>query len=48
MMDRGVWLPPSQFEAMFLGTAHSREVIEATMEAAKQAVVSLQEAQPAR
>jgi glutamate-1-semialdehyde 2,1-aminomutase len=48
MMNRGVWLPPSQFEAMFLGTAHSREVIEATMDAAKHAVVSLQEAQPAR
>jgi glutamate-1-semialdehyde 2,1-aminomutase len=46
MMDRGVWLPPSQFEAMFLGTAHTREIIEATMDAAKQAVVALQEAQP--
>jgi len=46
MMDRGVWLPPSQFEAMFLSTAHTTEIIEATMDAAKQAVVSLQEAQP--
>lgn len=46
MMDAGVWLPPSQFEAMFLGTAHTREIIEATMDAAKQAVVALQEAQP--
>jgi glutamate-1-semialdehyde 2,1-aminomutase len=45
-MDRGVWLPPSQFDAMFLGTAHTTEIIEATMDAAKQAVVSLQEAQP--
>jgi glutamate-1-semialdehyde 2,1-aminomutase len=44
MMDAGVWLPPSQFEAMFLGTAHTREIIEATVDAAKQAVVSLQEA----
>jgi len=44
MMDAGVWLPPSQFEAMFLGTAHTAEVIEATTDAAKQAVVSLQEA----
>ena len=24
MMDAGVWLPPSQFEAIFLGTAHTR------------------------
>lgn len=48
MMDRGVWLPPSQFEAMFLGTEHTTEIIEATMDAAKQAVVALQEAQPIR
>jgi glutamate-1-semialdehyde 2,1-aminomutase len=48
MLDAGVWLPPSQFEAMFLGTAHTREVIEATLSAARQAVASLQEAQPAR
>jgi glutamate-1-semialdehyde 2,1-aminomutase len=48
MLDAGVWLPPSQFEAMFLGTAHTPEIIEATLTAARQAVVSLHEAQPAR
>jgi glutamate-1-semialdehyde 2,1-aminomutase len=48
MMDAGVWLPPSQFEAIFLGTAHTREVIEATLDAARQAVASLHEAQPSR
>jgi glutamate-1-semialdehyde 2,1-aminomutase len=48
MLDAGVWLPPSQFEAIFLGTAHTREIIEATLSAARQAVVSLHEAQPAR
>jgi glutamate-1-semialdehyde 2,1-aminomutase len=48
MLDAGVWLPPSQFEAIFLGTAHTPEVIEATLSAARQAVVSLHEAQPAR
>ncbi len=48
MMDAGVWLPPSQFEAVFLGTAHTREVIEATLEAARRAVASLHEAQPIR
>ena len=47
MMDAGVWLPPSQFEAIFLGTAHTREVIAATLDAAKQAVAVLHEAQPA-
>ena len=48
MLDAGVWLPPSQFEAIFLGTAHTAAVIEATLSAARQAVVSLHEAQPAR
>jgi glutamate-1-semialdehyde 2,1-aminomutase len=48
MMDAGVWLPPSQFEAIFLGTAHTREVIETTLDAARQAAASLHEAQPSR
>jgi glutamate-1-semialdehyde 2,1-aminomutase len=48
MLDAGVWLPPSQFEAIFLGTAHTDAVIEATLSAARQAVASLHEAQPAR
>jgi glutamate-1-semialdehyde 2,1-aminomutase len=48
MMDAGVWLPPSQFEAIFLGTAHTRDVIDATLNAARQAVASLHEAKPAR
>jgi glutamate-1-semialdehyde 2,1-aminomutase len=48
MMDAGVWLPPSQFEAIFLGTAHTPEVIEATLAVARQAVASLHETQPAR
>jgi glutamate-1-semialdehyde 2,1-aminomutase len=34
MLDRGVWLPPSQFEAAFIGTAHTPEIIEATLRAA--------------
>jgi glutamate-1-semialdehyde 2,1-aminomutase len=48
MMDAGVWLPPSQYEAIFLGTAHTDEVVEATLHAAKQAVAALHESQPAR
>ncbi|HEY3989385.1 MAG TPA: glutamate-1-semialdehyde 2,1-aminomutase [Acidobacteriaceae bacterium] len=48
MMDAGVWLPPSQFEAIFLGTAHTAEIIQATVDAAQKAVTSLHEAQPAR
>jgi len=46
MLDAGVWLPPSQFEAIFLGAAHTPEIIHATVDAARQAIVSLQEAQP--
>ena len=37
MLDRGVWLPPSQFEAMFLGAAHGEAEIGATVEAAREA-----------
>jgi glutamate-1-semialdehyde 2,1-aminomutase len=35
MLDEGVWLPPSQFEAAFLSTAHTDEDIDATIAAAK-------------
>jgi glutamate-1-semialdehyde 2,1-aminomutase len=34
MLDCGVWLPPSQFEAAFLGTAHGEQEITATIAAA--------------
>jgi glutamate-1-semialdehyde 2,1-aminomutase len=37
MLEQGVWLPPSQFEAMFLGTAHGDEEVQATIEAAREA-----------
>ena len=35
MLDQGVWLPPSQFEAAFLGTAHGEAEIAATIAAAR-------------
>jgi len=35
MLDQGIWLPPSQFEAAFLGTAHGEAEIEATIQAAR-------------
>jgi glutamate-1-semialdehyde 2,1-aminomutase len=34
MLDEGVYLPPSQFEAWFVSTAHSEEDVERTLEAA--------------
>ncbi|MDQ6700151.1 MAG: aminotransferase class III-fold pyridoxal phosphate-dependent enzyme, partial [Acidobacteriota bacterium] len=36
MLERGIYLPPSQFEAMFLSAAHSDEDIDATVEAARE------------
>jgi len=37
MLDQGIWLPPSQFEAAFLSTAHVAPEINATIEAAANA-----------
>ena len=37
MLDRGIYLPPSQFEAAFLGAAHTENDIQQTIAAAKQA-----------
>jgi glutamate-1-semialdehyde 2,1-aminomutase len=37
MLDRGVMLPPSQFEAWFVSTAHTEADIDQTIEAAKAA-----------
>jgi len=41
MLDRGVFLPPSQFEAWFISLAHDGEALDRTLEAAAS---SLQEA----
>jgi glutamate-1-semialdehyde 2,1-aminomutase len=40
MLEQGIWLPPSQFEAAFLSTAHSDADIEATIAAARVALAS--------
>jgi glutamate-1-semialdehyde 2,1-aminomutase len=37
MLERGVYIAPSQFEAGFMSIAHSDEVIEATGDAARAA-----------
>jgi glutamate-1-semialdehyde 2,1-aminomutase len=39
MMDRGVYLPCSQFEAAFTSAAHSDRDVEATVKAAGEALV---------
>ncbi len=41
MLDRGVWLPPSQFEAAFLGAAHGQAEVEATVAAAREALAEI-------
>jgi len=40
MLDEGVYLAPSQFEAAFVSLAHTDDVIEQTIAAAKRAVMS--------
>jgi len=37
MLDRGVMLPPSQFEAWFVSTAHTEADIDQTIDAAREA-----------
>jgi len=41
MMDRGVYLPCSQFEAAFLSAAHTAEHIEQTLAAAREALAEI-------
>jgi glutamate-1-semialdehyde 2,1-aminomutase len=42
MLARGVYLPPSQFEAWFLSAAHSERDVAATIKAARAAVAETQ------
>src|ERR1700678_396621 len=38
MLDAGVWLPPSQYEAAFVSTAHGEAEIGMVLEAARSAL----------
>ena len=40
MMDRGVYLPCSQFEAAFVSTAHTDADIDRTIQAAREALTA--------
>jgi glutamate-1-semialdehyde 2,1-aminomutase len=40
MLEAGVWLPPSQFEAAFVSTAHSAEDVRQTVRAARLALTA--------
>jgi glutamate-1-semialdehyde 2,1-aminomutase len=41
MLENGIYLPPSQFEAAFLGAAHTERDVQQTIEAAKQAFATV-------
>jgi glutamate-1-semialdehyde 2,1-aminomutase len=41
MLDAGVYLPPSQFEAWFVSAAHGEAEVEATLAAARRALAGL-------
>jgi glutamate-1-semialdehyde 2,1-aminomutase len=41
MLDRGVYLPPSQYEAAFLGAAHTEDDVQKTVTAAKLAFAAM-------
>jgi glutamate-1-semialdehyde 2,1-aminomutase len=41
MLDRGIYLPPSQFEALFVSLAHSEADLEQTIVAARESLRSL-------
>ncbi len=41
MIENGIYLPPSQFEAAFLGAAHTEHDVQQTIAAAKQAFVTV-------
>jgi glutamate-1-semialdehyde 2,1-aminomutase len=41
MLDQGVYLPPSQYEAAFLSAAHTEEDVEKTIAATKEAFATL-------
>ncbi len=43
MLENGVWLPPSQFEAAFVSAAHGQPEIERTLSAARKAFAAMQQ-----
>jgi glutamate-1-semialdehyde 2,1-aminomutase len=41
MLERGIFLPPSQYEALFVSAAHTDADIDRTMTAARESLGSL-------
>lgn len=48
MLDRGVLLPPSQFEALFVSAAHTIEDIDRTVQSCKESLDELRAVLPAK
>jgi glutamate-1-semialdehyde 2,1-aminomutase len=42
MLEEGIYLPPSQFEAIFFGSAHGQEELDATLDAQRAALERIQ------
>jgi glutamate-1-semialdehyde 2,1-aminomutase len=40
MVENGVYLPPSQYEAWFISTAHTEKNIESTLEAVDRSLIA--------
>jgi glutamate-1-semialdehyde 2,1-aminomutase len=47
MLDRGIFLPPSQFEALFVSAAHTEADIDRTIEASRASLKAILAATPA-
>jgi glutamate-1-semialdehyde 2,1-aminomutase len=41
MLESGIYLPPSQFEACFVSIAHSQADLNRTIEASREALINL-------
>ncbi len=41
MLNRGIYLPPAQYEAMFVSTAHSKEDLDNTITASKESLLAI-------
>ncbi len=46
MLDAGVWLPPSQYEAAFVSAAHGSAEVEAVLAVTREALAAVAEAVP--
>jgi glutamate-1-semialdehyde 2,1-aminomutase len=47
MLNRGIFLPPSQFEALFISTAHTNDDIDRTIEACRESLKAVLASMPA-